>query len=184
MRRHAHTGFIAMYLCGIYTVLLFTQPTTFAQTATATNRVYLPLIMKPGVLPTSYLTAVEQEAVTLINQKRKDKGCPPVVVSNELSIAAKAHSKDMGDRNYFDHESPEGKTFVERAEAAKYTYDPSGEIIAGGYSTASGVVDGWMKSSGHRAIIETCANDDIGIGMYYKSGSTWRYYWTAVFGRR
>jgi uncharacterized protein YkwD len=65
-----------------------------------------------------------------------------------------------------------------------HQYRPSGEVIAAGYDSGLSVVDGWMRSSGHRAIILTCANTDIGIGMVAAPGSQWGIYWTGVFGQR
>lgn len=180
MRRRARTGLVALLVWAALGWLLSTQPEARGQALAATHAVYLPT-----VITTNSLTAtIEFEAFTLINQQRKAHGCPPVQLSRELSSAAQQHSQEMADQNYFSHTGLDGSSFVQRALRANYQYKPSGEIIAGGQSTAAAVVDGWMNSPTHRSIILTCANDDIGLGEVHSAKSQWGYYWTVVFGVR
>jgi uncharacterized protein YkwD len=44
------------------------------------------------------------------------------------------------------------------------------------------VVNAWIASSGHRWAIVDPNVDDIGIGHYYKAGTTYGDYYTVVFG--
>lgn len=181
MSRRARLGFVAIIL---YTsVLGFLAPRTplRAQSATLTNRLFLPGIV---VQPASSWSAPELAVFNLINQQRRANGCPEVKMSDELANAARAHSKDMADKNFVSHTGSSGSSFSQRAKAAGYQFFPSGEIIAAGQSTPNDAVTSWMNSSGHRSIILTCANDDIGVGYVDKAGSQYRFYWTVVFGQR
>lgn len=147
--------------------------------------VSLPLVLGgQAAAPQAAEQTQETQTLAQINQQRVAKGCAPVQINAELSLAAGRHSRDMAVQSYFSHTGKDGSTFSDRAKAAKYPFHPSGEIIAAGRSTAAATVTDWMNSSSHRAIILDCANDDMGIGMYVDPNSQWGYYWTAVFGQR
>ncbi len=50
----------------------------------------------------------------LINQERKQEGLKPLQWDQSLAKIAFDHSKDMAERDYFDHVSPEGEDFADR----------------------------------------------------------------------
>lgn len=103
----------------------------------------------------------------------------PLNWDNELAKAAKKHSQDMADNNYFNHESLDGRTFVDRINAEDYAGSPGGENIAVGYRSAEAVMQGWMESPGHCVNIMRERFDDVGVGF-----SDEGYYWTQNFGIR
>jgi uncharacterized protein YkwD len=129
--------------------------------------------------PAKNLSA-EQVAVNLTNTQRAQHGCSALRVDVHLRTAARAHSKDMHLRHYFEHNSLNGDTPWDRIKAAGYS-QPGAENIAMGYATAKAVVDGWMKSPGHRANILNCSLKAVGIGVEYGQGGPW---WTQDFGFR
>ncbi len=83
----------------------------------------------------------------------------------------------MASRNYFEHSTPEGVSFSQRITNAGYP-SPGAENIAKGYQTAQEVMDGWMKSDGHKANILNCSLKTIGVSVDANG-----YYWTQDFGR-
>ncbi|SDG35639.1 Uncharacterized conserved protein YkwD, contains CAP (CSP/antigen 5/PR1) domain [Lentzea fradiae] len=119
----------------------------------------------------------EQAVLSLVNDARAAKGCKALVIDDRITTAAQAHSTDMASKNYFSHTSQDGRTFDVRMKAAGYPR-PGGENIAMGYRTAAQVVDGWMKSQGHRENIENCSFTTMGVGL-----DTRGFYWTQNFGR-
>jgi uncharacterized protein YkwD len=127
----------------------------------------------------SQRTRVENAVAALTNAEREKAGCPAVHIDERLRKAARGHSEDMAARNYFSHDSPDGTTPWDRAEAAGYP-DPSGENIARGYRDATSVVEAWMNSAGHRANILNCDSKAIGVGVELNSGKG--PYWTQMFG--
>lgn len=126
----------------------------------------------------------ESEVIELVNVEREARNLHPLSYNQELTVAARLHSQDMGDRNYFNHTTPDGTKFNERIVDAGYDYRNCGENIAAGYATPAAVFDGWMESDGHRANILDPDYCDIGVGYAAVGGSQHYHYWTQDFGRR
>jgi uncharacterized protein YkwD len=132
-------------------------------------------------------SATERQVLDLVNQQRSqgaacgDKGvfgpAEPLAQNALLDCVARAHSLDMHERDYFDHTNPDGEQPWDRMEAAGYRYAQAGENIAGGSSTADGVMEQWMASDDHCANIMNPDFVHIGIGFH---GDSRR--WTQVFG--
>jgi uncharacterized protein YkwD len=120
---------------------------------------------------------LEDEVVDLVNRARAEAGCDPVTVDPRLDYAAEAHSRDMAQRDYFDHTTPEGLNFRDRIRNAGYSNPATGENLAHGQRTAAEVMDGWMASEGHRANILNCEFVLVGIGLDEDG-----MYWTQDFG--
>ena len=117
------------------------------------------------------------QVVSLTNQARAKAGCRPVKVDKRLAAAAQKHSRDMVERRYFEHDSPDGHSFADRESAEGYP-DPGGENIAYGQKTAREVVTDWMHSASHRRNILDCSFTRIGVGLDSRG-----MYWTQDFGR-
>jgi uncharacterized protein YkwD len=155
------------------------RATTVAPTATRTA---VPTSAVPSTaVPTSGAPSpsgdpVADEVTRLVNAERAKAGCAPVKTDARLAAAALAHSRDMVDRNYFSHTSPDGKGPGDRAAAAGYP-SWSGENIAAGYPTPAEVVQGWMNSPGHKANILNCQSKATGVGFDPRQNM-----WTQMFG--
>jgi uncharacterized protein YkwD len=186
MRRYARVGLVATLCLGLIQLATVTQSMAQTMSVSQSHRIFIPGVSISTSTSTgsSFWSATELQAVEQINQERRRVGCSPVQLNRELGTAAKQHSQNMSQHRFFSHTGFDGSTFVERAKAAGYPYAPTGEVIAAGYSTSSAAVKGWMDSKSHRDIILTCANTDMGLGLYADPASEWHYYWTAVFGRR
>lgn len=103
-----------------------------------------------------------------INDIRARHGLDPLSWDEELAAIALGHSRDMAERDYFDHVSPEGKDFTDRYREQgytrttrvgdvvyqggenlfmgnvvdSYTYDrDTGEILSYSYFTLEGLAD-------------------------------------------
>jgi uncharacterized protein YkwD len=134
----------------------------------------------PGGDRPDEITGLEGEVVALTNAERAAAGCDQVDADERLRTAARGHSQDMADNDYFSHTGLDGSSFVDRAQAAGYP-SPAGENIAMGYRTPAEVMRGWMDSDGHRRNLLDCSHRDIGVGLAYDRDG--RPYWTQVFGR-
>lgn len=114
------------------------------------------------------------------NAERAAAGLTRLTVEARLTAAALAHSTDMAARDFFAHESPEGRSVADRVTAAGYAYRIVAENIAAGQRDAAEVVTGWMNSPGHRANILNPELRQIGVGR--AAGGTYGTYWVQVFG--
>jgi uncharacterized protein YkwD len=118
------------------------------------------------------LNSYERQLVTAVNKQRAKRGLHELRLNAKLVDSARAHSADMGEEKYFDHNSPDGETWSSRIVRYGYTregcsYWKVGENIyygAGLYSSPTLVVKAWMGSPGHRAVILTKVFRDIGVG--------------------
>jgi uncharacterized protein YkwD len=108
----------------------------------------------------------------------------PLAWNDKLSAAADGHSKDMAAKNYFSHTSADGRTFVDRINAAGYAATSLGENIAAGYATANAVMDGWIASPGHCANLMNAGFAEVGVACVPGlAGDTYSTYWTMDLGR-
>ncbi len=76
------------------------------------------------------LFKAERSLLCLTNLHRLRAGVKPLLRDTRLAAAARAHSADMANRLYFDHTTPEGTTFDQRAAAAGYPFISLSENIA------------------------------------------------------
>src|SRR5256886_8008516 len=109
---------------------------------------------------------------------------PTLAVSDTLTSAAKWMSTDMGSRNYFAHTSLDGRSPTQRMADAGYPAfgTRTGEDLAAGYTTTGDVLNGWINSAAHYAVLVNPQYHAIGVGRGYATGSTYGWYWTAGFG--
>lgn len=146
--------------------------------------VIIMLFLSLAVVPSAFAYDDEELAfLTYINNHRAAYGLGPLTLSNSLYVASEGHSYDMGTRNYFAHNDPQGVTPWDRIRYAGYTYNTYlGENIAAGYATAHDVFVAWRASPGHNTNMLSANFRAIGIGRYYVPGSTYGWYWTTDFG--
>ncbi len=130
--------------------------------------------------------AFETEVLELVNDVRaQGYNCgsmgsfgpaAPVESEGSLVCAARVHSKDMGDRDYFSHNTPEGVSPFTRMANAGFS-GTGGENIAWGQTSPQAVMDSWLDSDGHCSNIMEPSYKWLGVG-YYEGN-----YWTQNFGR-
>jgi uncharacterized protein YkwD len=150
-------------------------------TAAPTTKAAAAVVLPTG-WPAANVTA-EAEVLRLVNDERAKVGCAPVAVEAHLTAAARQHSLDMAQRNYFSHDTPEGVKAATRMTNAGYQWSMAGENIAAGQRTPADVMKSWMNSAGHRANILNCAYKHLGVGFANGvSGSAYPTYWTQDFG--
>lgn len=125
----------------------------------------------------------EHETVAEINLRRALVSLPAVSMDVRLMEAAQLHSDDMATNDFFSHTGTGGTSQVERVEVAGYvSWLALGETIAAGYPTPADVVQGWIDSPPHQAILLGSPYLHVGVGHSFSGGSTWGHYWTANFG--
>jgi uncharacterized protein YkwD len=99
----------------------------------------------------------------------------PLAPNQLLSNASALHSQDMLDRDYFAHDTPEGKTAGQRASDAGYTGTSVRENIHWNGSTIEGdrleqtlkAHESLFRSAGHRWNMLAPANEEMGPGVRF-----------------
>ena len=135
-------------------------------------------------------TDLENEILVIVNQRRAEGAncgsagsfgpAGPLTANPALRCAARVHSQDMVDRNFFDHTNPSGQSPFQRMGEAGYQYSTAGENIAAGNSTAAATMQQWMDSDGHCGNIMNDSFTELGVGYY--PGGQYGHVWTQNFG--
>jgi uncharacterized protein YkwD len=108
----------------------------------------------------------------------------PLKWDASLFAAAAGHSLDMAKRNYFEHQSPEGRSVSDRAAANRYPWKFVGENIAAGNRGVDDVMQGWLASPDHCRNIMDPGFHEVAVACVQQPGSQWGTYWTMVLGRK
>jgi len=120
------------------------------------------------VAETVYVLDILTQRATILpltNVERLNVGAVALVEDQKLTEFAQAHAKDMAERGYFSHTTPDGKTFSDRLREAGITNVYAGENIALNYSP-EGAVTAWINSSGHHQNMTNSRFRKTGIGVY------------------
>ena len=125
------------------------------------------------VMPSAASGASANRAtLCLLNQQRRSHGLRTLRSDAKLGRAAARHAHDMVSRHFFAHDSLSGASFATRIKRTGWTRSRRswtvGENIgygSGSYATPLAMVQGWMRSSGHRANILAREFRMIGIGV-------------------
>lgn len=145
----------------------------------------------PAKWPSAW-AQLEDEVVTEVNIARSSsQNCgvngtfpaqPPLTMDPKLREAARCHSLDMAENDFFSHTGSNGSSFSQRAGTAAYDGFANTENIGAGYGSAAAVVAGWVDSDGHCRNLMNASADEIGIGYVSRAGTQWTRYWTMMTG--
>jgi uncharacterized protein YkwD len=128
------------------------------------------------------MASLEQAIVGRMNEVRRTRGLRPLRLNRGLRSASLFHSRDMGRRGYFEHDSISGTPFWRRIER----FYPSrgfrswtvGENLLWGSDTygADFAVREWMNSPPHRQNILSREWREVGIGAVHfaRAGGEYR----------
>lgn len=154
--------------------------------------------------------AVEARVHARVNRVRRARDLPALSLDPGLREVARSHSRDMADRDYTGHVSPEGESFHDRyrrfgvrcrrrdgnrvlggaENVARLPFRVPARDRDGGstetYTTvdelATGIVAGWMDSPGHRENVlrEPWRAEGVGVAVV-RNGGVVRAYVTQNF---
>ena len=124
-------------------------------------------------------TPMEYEILSLINEHRDSIGLQSLQTLNLISNEAISHTDYMIGSGEVSHDnfSTRYANLVNTVDAKKV-----GENVAYGFGSAEAVVKAWIKSDGHRKIIENELYTDFGIST--KKDVEGRNYFTHIFIKR
>jgi len=99
------------------------------------------------------------------NRVRQEQNEPQLNLNSQLTKAAQLKVKNMFDKQYWAHTSPDGVTPWYWFGEASYFYTEAGENLAKNFSTADGVIAAWMQSPTHRANLLKAEYKDVGFAV-------------------
>ena len=108
--------------------------------------------------------AAENRMLELLNEARMKGGLSTLRMDAQLQVVAREHSKDMYDRGYFSHRTPDNKSPFDRMRAHGIHYVTAGENIAYAPDVEQAEVS-LMDSPEHRANILNPDFKRVGIGV-------------------
>lgn len=122
------------------------------------------------------LPGVEAAIVNLTNDIRRRHGLARLLEDGNCRDAARGHSADMLNRNYFSHFDPQGRMVRERLPADLAAGKWGENIWTGrGYDPgqvrklAEKIMDSWMRSAGHRENLLNPGYTHLGVGVMAKN---------------
>ena len=121
---------------------------------------------------------IEIEVLELLNNHRLSIGLNPLNNMSAIKAQAFGHTDYMIDKNEVSHDG-----FLARKEALKNNTGASnvGENVAYAYSSAESVVNAWIKSDGHRHIIE---GDYTDFDISAEKDANDKWYYTNIFAKK
>jgi uncharacterized protein YkwD len=123
----------------------------------------LSLFVSVGGAQARTITSSEASLLTTMNSVRKSYGLPAFRLDYRLVRAARGHSADMMRRQYFAHGSVAGRVLASGARGPLF-----GEDLAWAQNiTATWVVDHWLASPSHRAVLLRPGFHRVGIGYAF-----------------
>jgi uncharacterized protein YkwD len=121
------------------------------------------LLGSAGAAQARGLTSPEASLLQTMNAVRTSHGLAPLRVDVHLLRAARAHSADMMRRQYFAHGSVEQRALSRGAHGPVF-----GEDLAWATDiTANWVVNAWLASPTHRAVLLRPGFRRVGIGYSF-----------------
>lgn len=99
------------------------------------------------------------------NEARRKNGLNELRYNPILDQAAQSKADDMAKRNYWSHNTPDGKepwTFIDNSG---YQYYKAAENLAYGFTTSEAAIVGWMNSPSHRANVLDRDLVEVGFGI-------------------
>ncbi|MBT9583053.1 CAP domain-containing protein [bacterium] len=144
------------------------------------------LLLGMVAVPQTFSEPLEQSILVLCNRARLQAGVPPLEWDGHLALAARGHSRDMAEFDFFDHESPVPQKHDTEARVrqaggradlvAENLFWSSGH---GCSTVASMAVDNWLHSEGHRENLLGREYAHLGVGVFQRGQTFWI---TQVFG--
>jgi uncharacterized protein YkwD len=117
------------------------------------------------VVPVLASDITAEKVIELVNIERQKRNAVALSHNETLSRVAEDKAKDMIEKNYFAHTSPEGKTPWYWYEKENYDYKYAGENLAINFVSAEKQMEAWMKSETHRKNILSENFTEMGVAV-------------------
>ena len=138
------------------------------------------LVPKIYRITTTASHRIPHRVLDAVNAVRQTQGLTRVILSSELTAAAKTHARDMAIQNRPWHFGSDGSSLFTRAANAGYEGRVLGENIAESFESDLETLSAWMDDERARSVILAPEATRIGIGWHQESDG--RIWWCLVVG--
>ena len=112
---------------------------------------------------------LELVTFTMVNNYRVENGVAELKWAVDMADAARRHSQDMVNRDFFDHTNPDGVDVAGRLDNLGIAWLALGENIArtseNTEEPAKAALSLWKESSGHEANMVNATFEESGVGI-------------------
>jgi hypothetical protein len=124
----------------------------------------LPLLY--FALKTPFFAEISRYVILqMVNEERAKRGLPPLIENPILEKSAYLKARDILEKEYFSHYSPEGISSWYWFKLAGYDFKFAGENLAIGFLDSKEVHEALMNSASHKENILNPAYREIGISV-------------------
>mgnify|MGYP001825803627 CR=1 FL=1 len=124
------------------------------------------------------------QARAMINNYRRKNGLQPLALDAQLTVAAKAHSRDLAKWDRISHYGSDGSNPWDRVRQSGYKAKLAAENVGTGQATLKEVFAGWQKSPGHNKNLLLKDAKHMGIALVYDAKTEFKTFWTLVLGAK
>ncbi len=121
-------------------------------------------------------------ALKLLNDYRAENGLKPLRLDPKLTVAAKAHSRDLAKSDRISHYGSDGSSPWDRVKRAGYSAKIAAENVGTGQASLEEVFKGWEQSPGHNRNLLLPGAKDMGIALIADPKTEFKTFWTLVVG--
>lgn len=128
------------------------------------------------------IDAMEAQLFLAVNAVRGEHGRVALRRDSALDAVARNHSRDMAERHYLAHQSPEGRSPVDRlmgAGVGGFTLAAENVGMTSRHPPNEEILRGWLTSAEHRANLLAPAFNATGVGLARATDGS--YYYTQVY---
>ena len=111
------------------------------------------------------LAQEQTEIVYLTNVARAENDVRMLRPNEKLETSAFSKTKDMREKEYFDHIGPDGISLADYLLDVDYNYKFAGENLGMGFGNARELVDAWIESPAHYSNLVDKDFVDLGVGL-------------------
>lgn len=126
---------------------------------------------------------LELVAFTMVNNYRAENGVAELKWAEDMADAARRHSQDMVNRDFFDHTNPDGVDVAGRLDNLGIAWIALAENIARTTTSteepAKAALNAWKESSTHEANMVNATYEESGVGV--AMGDDGYIYFTQIF---